>query len=223
MDSLSPEAMTAALERLRQWTAPFDAFCRDSVLDADAQLAVNMLHLAHASALLAIHAAEFHTGEMIWDEYEDHYAYVVELAEAIVKSDQGSSGPDGLRRTISLDSGIIAPLFIAIWRCRVSRIRKRGIELLKSCPRQEGIWDSRLTGRVCERMVALEEEGFGEIERAADLPEWARIVRVAVKFDFGERHAVMSYSKPTSREDPTIVKIPRDHLLVRRRPWSFDS
>jgi hypothetical protein len=111
-------------------------------------------------------------------------------------------------RTFSMDAGVIVPLFNLIWKCRISHIRRQGIALLKFYPRQEGIWDGVLVSIACERIVAIEEEGIeDDILDPADLPEWKRILQVAVVFDMENRSALLEYSKMTGQNNAEIVKI----------------
>lgn len=50
----------------------------------------------------------------------------------------------------SLDTGIVLPLYFVATKCRYPTIRRKSIALLKSTPRQEGVLNSMLTGRVAE-------------------------------------------------------------------------
>lgn len=139
------------------------------------------------------------------DTVEDEVFYHTDGVSPLGSSASYGSLP---MRTFSLDAGIITPLYNTIWKCRVSRIRRKGIELLRSYPRQEGVWDGVLVAIACERIVAIEEEGSdGWIEDPADLPEWKRILEIAVTFDQENRRASLEYSRMKSRDDNEIVKI----------------
>jgi hypothetical protein len=83
---------------------------------------------------------------------------MVTHAVAVVKlsKDPSNARP---RPTFSLDTGIILPLYVVATKCRHPTNRRRSIALLKSTPRQEGVLDSLLTGRVAERLAEIEEEG----------------------------------------------------------------
>jgi hypothetical protein len=84
----------------------------------------------------------------------------------------------------SLDLGIITPLYVVVSRCRDPAIRRRGLQLLASCNRREGIWDSTLTARVAERIIAIEESGATShpVIYANQIPERARIRELTTKF-----------------------------------------
>ena len=96
----------------------------------------------------------------------------------------------------SLDLGIIAPLYIVISRCRDPAIRRRGLQLLASCNRREGIWDSTLSARVAERIIAIEEDGATShpVLYASQIPEHARIRDLKPTFGV-EREGLIRYTK----------------------------
>jgi hypothetical protein len=96
----------------------------------------------------------------------------------------------------SLDLGIIAPLYIVVSRCRDPAIRRRGLQLLASCNRREGIWDSTLSARVAERIIAIEEDGAisHPVLYASQIPEHSRIRDLKPTFGV-EREALIRYTK----------------------------
>jgi hypothetical protein len=96
----------------------------------------------------------------------------------------------------SLDIGIATPLYVVVTRCRNPAIRRRALQLLASCNRREGIWDSTLAARVAERMVAIEENGAMSqpVLYASQIPEQARIRDLNTKFGV-DRQGVIRYTK----------------------------
>ncbi|KAG0647407.1 hypothetical protein D0Z07_7185 [Hyphodiscus hymeniophilus] len=58
---------------------------------------------------------------------------------------------------------------------------------------------SILTGRVAERLVDLEEEGL-EIESAEDVPNWARVSGVDIRFDSDGRRAYLQYMRQRTKD-----------------------
>jgi hypothetical protein len=61
----------------------------------------------------------------------------------------------------SMSLGIVTPLYLCAARCRDPLIRHRAIDILLTCQRREGLWDSELAGRVTSRIVELEEDAAG--------------------------------------------------------------
>jgi hypothetical protein len=101
-----------------------------------------------------------------------------------------------LKKLFSIDLGIIAPLYILVSRCRDPAIRRRGLQLLASCNRREGIWDSTLTARVAERIIAIEEEGATShpVLYASQIPEYSRVRDLNTTFGV-DRQGLIQYTK----------------------------
>ncbi|KAK4690572.1 hypothetical protein P7C71_g6246, partial [Lecanoromycetidae sp. Uapishka_2] len=133
--------------------------------------------------------------ETVWDEYTERLERIVFLGSLIVNSHSCDHITQKRGPEFSLDMNIVAPLYVVAHRCRHPVIRRKAIALLYAAPRQEGIWDSILTARVAEKLIHIEEEGLGNITCPADVPDWARISEVSVKFDLQERSGTISYSR----------------------------
>ena len=73
--------------------------------------------------------------------------------------------------------------------------------MLYAFSRQEGIWNSVLTARVAERLIGIEEAGLGIVTCVADVPDWARISNVDVKFDHQGCLGTVRYSRQRGRHD----------------------
>jgi hypothetical protein len=73
--------------------------------------------------------------------------------------------------TISIETGIIQPLFLTGGLCRHPAIRRRLLRLL-SCARKEGHWDSKMIELVSRERMIFEEELAGYIhDDEQQLPE----------------------------------------------------
>ncbi|KAK0666722.1 putative carboxypeptidase [Cercophora samala] len=88
-----------------------------------------------------------------WDAYTDEFARVIFLCETI---NENIFSP--LPFFMSLEPGLVMPLFLAITRCRHPLVRRRALRLLKSLNRQEGMWNSPAACVVAEQQVLAEEE-----------------------------------------------------------------
>ncbi|KAK4171779.1 putative carboxypeptidase [Triangularia setosa] len=88
-----------------------------------------------------------------WDAYTDEFTRVISLCETI---NNNIFSP--LPFFMSLEPGLIMPLFLTITRCRHPLVRRRGLRLLKSLNRQEGMWNSPAACVVAEQKVLAEEE-----------------------------------------------------------------
>lgn len=80
----------------------------------------------------------------------------------------GHSTATKRKPTFTLTLGIITPLWMTCSRCRDPYLRRRALQLLLSCNRKEGIWDSILTGRVAERVISIEEAGALPLSTESD-------------------------------------------------------
>ncbi|KAF2669649.1 hypothetical protein BT63DRAFT_425330 [Microthyrium microscopicum] len=182
-------ATRTAIWRLHLWKAPFDACAADlDPTDTASQALADLLRVKH---LAASHLFDTSTvgPETKWDRHTNDFYDIVAAASRIA-----TTTPVG-RKTISLDAGIVLPLFNTAWKCRISSLRREALAILASRPRQEGVWDGELSARVGKRIMEVEEEGFGEILDPADLPDWARVIEVNIRFELGQRRAVWSYSR----------------------------
>lgn len=101
-----------------------------------------------------------------------------------------------LKPIFSLDIGIVTPLYVVVSRCRDPAIRRRGLQLMASCNRREGIWDSTLSARVAERIIAIEESGATShpVLYASQIPEHARIRDLNPSFGT-ESEGLIRYTK----------------------------
>ncbi len=96
--------------------------------------------------------------EMMYDEYNPDFKYIVETCTRLVSSQDSTQLPRNTR--FSFDTGIVPPLHVTASKCRDPVIRREAINLLFSSPRQEGMWDSVLSARIGRWLAACEEDGL---------------------------------------------------------------
>ncbi|KAK4541862.1 hypothetical protein LTR36_007394 [Oleoguttula mirabilis] len=75
------------------------------------------------------------TSETLYDTHTALFERILLLAERLILIGQS----EGYFR-LSLDSGIIVPLFLVAMKCRDVGLRGRAIMLLRNAPEQEGMW-----------------------------------------------------------------------------------
>ncbi|KAL9626037.1 MAG: hypothetical protein Q9164_007958 [Protoblastenia rupestris] len=73
--------------------------------------------------------------------------------------------------------GIIAPLYFTVSSCRDPILRRRAVRLLENLPRQEGTWNAVTAAQVGAWVIAVEEEGLGEVTSADNVPTSSRVQR----------------------------------------------
>ena len=88
----------------------------------------------------------------------------------------------------AFDGNLLSPVFCLIIRCRIRKLRREAIQLLKRYPRREGFWDSEMAVKVAEWFVSTEEEGLRDDEEVSpDL----RLILVNNNFNMAERKTVV--------------------------------
>jgi hypothetical protein len=70
------------------------------------------------------------------DEFREGFERIVILSEELSHDKHFQS-----RFQLSLDSGLLPPLFFVALKCRVAELRTKAIDLMRICPHREGLWD----------------------------------------------------------------------------------
>lgn len=104
-----------------------------------------------------------------WEAHTGEFAAIVTLARGIMEADN-DTGEVGMGR-VSLDTGVLGPLYLVALRCRDPVVRREAIALLGREGRKEGLWDSTLLARVAERVMGIEGDSrkAGGGERITDV------------------------------------------------------
>lgn len=188
--------------RLRQWSQAFDNFFRlhPHEFDDDDQEFIHIvkIHRILIEIFFGMNLVHAIVDEKFWDNYYVEFDTIMTHATAVAKRPKHTRSKGTPKPAFSLDTGIILPLYFVATKCRHPTIRRKAIALLKSTPRQEGVLNSMLTGRVAERLVEIEEEGLGHIGCAEDIPHWVRLAGADVKFDPSGRRAFLQYIRNSS-------------------------
>lgn len=169
-----------ALSHLHRWSARFE-----EIAPKDPHASPILTRTLRAWHLLASieTGANWHGSELRFDAFVEQYDRLVTNAEEIVsllahKPDQGTFG---------FDLGLTICLFGTVQRCRDPYIRRRALKAMKAGPKQEGVWGLPGAARSVEQWMLFEEAGLEVVERAADIPEWKRVVNMdaAVNAELG--------------------------------------
>ena len=187
----------------RRWLIAFRAFMQShgKSLDTRGLQAARSLEISYCFATIYLDVSTVQTAhdEIIWDTFTKRFEQVVDLATAIVESSSCDKSTQKRGADFSLDMHTVGPLYAVAHRCRHPIVRRKAVSLLYAAPRQEGIWNSVLTARVAERLIGIEESGLGNVTCCEDVPNWARLSDVNVKFDLHERHGIVTFSRQRSR------------------------
>lgn len=82
---------------------------------------------------------------------------MVALCEEIIPFVSDGTEPVQQRTSFCLDIGYIIPLYTVASQCQDITTRRRAIALLRSTPRQEGLWNSLIIAKAAERILEIEE------------------------------------------------------------------
>ena len=189
------------LDTFEGWLVAFQAFLQahGKSLNSRGLQAIRTLEMSHSFAMIYLNLTPVNVyDETAWDMFTDRFEHVVNLAALVVESSICDKPTQKRGPGFTLDLFTVAPLYAVAHKCRHPIIRRKAVSLLYAAPRQEGIWDSMIAGRVAERLIGIEESGLGNVARCEDIPDWARISDVEVKFDMHERQGTVKFSRQRS-------------------------
>lgn len=170
-DPLSLEARRqSGLYHLQLWQAAVDNSASSifKPQDQDQASALAVLNLYHRLAKVILNTL-FTTSQMIFDEYNSDFEYLLALAESVIHNYQSTSS------VVFLDMGVMPPLFFIVVMCRDLGLRRKALALLKRAPHREGMWHREHVVAYAEWKAAIEERGRGDLPETAPLPEYARV------------------------------------------------
>ena len=184
-----------------KWASAFQAFLErySMALDSTSLQGAAVLKINQLIATLCVEsynskAPEYQTP---WDNYRPMCEEIIDLATTIVRMQGETDRSTACKKApvFSLDVSIVAPLHMVAYRCRDPTLRRRAIALLYSAPRQEGLWHSILTARVCEKIMQVEERGLGQVNSCEDIPDCNRITKIDGNFDMQDRKGYLRLSR----------------------------
>ncbi|KAK3700975.1 hypothetical protein LTR37_015681 [Vermiconidia calcicola] len=91
----------------------------------------------------------------MYDQYLDAFEEILVLCTYIMNND------DADRRlfSVSLDEGLLNPLWFVVTHCRDGRMRHQALDSMQRLPAHEGIWHVEALTRAAQLCVAYEERG----------------------------------------------------------------
>jgi cholestenol Delta-isomerase len=94
--------------------------------------------------------------ESRYDSCLAHFERIVSIAAAVLGLDVSV-----VPFFMSLEPGIVMPLYATATRCRHPAIRRHALALLRQANRQEGLWTSFGSAILAEKLIQAEEEDLG--------------------------------------------------------------
>ena len=197
--------------RLKQWSQAFDAFLiKNPHLINDRGVLMLKLHRASMGVNTAVGRIGLISDETCFDKFLPQFKVMVELCEKIIDVEAGMERP---RPIFCLDTGMVICLFGVISKCRDGETRWKALDLMMKTDRQEGLYHSRLVGRVAKRYIEVEEAGLAQPVLVSDLPNERRLAGLEVEFDHScRRGTVLFIRRPLVRGPPGPGEIIEEHF-----------
>jgi hypothetical protein len=153
----------------------------------------------YQKSVVLILATVRNPSELIYDSYLPEFQYITNTCSRLLRA-EGLTGTSKNKR-FSFEVGIIPPLHFTATKCRDPIIRREAIDLLFSYPRQEGMWDSILCGRIGTWIASCEEDGLPSPPIA---PQQANLY-VSPSEDETGGDELFKHSRPQSVQDRTAI------------------
>jgi hypothetical protein len=156
----------AHILRLEQWGRATMEMVENNLCKAESAefIYLQLYHLL-AMLLLKVPGAE---NEMDFDKYTAEFEQIVMLTERL-------AGYQENIYPLSFEMGVIPPLFFVGLKCRILRIRRKAMDLMRQAPEQEGLWMRNDCLSFLEWKINTEETDRGDVPETEPLPLGARI------------------------------------------------
>lgn len=159
---------------------------RETKLSPREQCGVRHLR-ARVKMARILSAACLHAETAICDRYTDEFEAIAEVCAYILDSKEPT---DEDIFSVSLDQGMLGPLFFTATHCRDGHIRRQALRQLERLPK-DGPLHALVMMRLAEVWIEYEEELFlrgrptptsrKDLPTCADIPEWRRIHSAALE------------------------------------------
>lgn len=92
-----------------------------------------------------------------FEPFTNEFRIVVTLCKSVIAAAEQDIKLGKPALNFSTDLGIVGPLYYLCCRCRDFPLRNQALDLLRRCPRREGMWDSEVGVRMIQEYWAIEE------------------------------------------------------------------
>lgn len=106
-----------------------------------------------------VHAipVEYVDNNKFW-QYVNDFQIIVNLSKSLIAAAEQDAKNGKPPLTFGTDMGVIGPLYYLCVNCPVVSIRTSAMEILKRCPRREGMWNSVLVAQMIQQFWDLEAQ-----------------------------------------------------------------
>jgi hypothetical protein len=158
-----PDKKDALAKQVDLWWTRFEHFKTTEAQETGAQI----LRFHHKVASMFLDGSSPANSARVFGSSPNTRAQeILDLAEDVLRRSEGGS-----RRSLSIETGVVAPLFAMAMQCSDDHVRTRALGLLDSLDRREGLYDTQgmirslqefMAARYGERLV-LNEQSSNEL------------------------------------------------------------
>lgn len=113
-----------------------------------------------------------YTEATMYDAYLDDFDDILSMCKYVIMSEN----PDLRLFCVSIDEGLLHPLYFTATHCRDSRIRHDALAQLLKLKGNHDIWHVNALIKAAEHVIMFEESGCAHVNPpCSDIPEWRRV------------------------------------------------
>ncbi|KAK5115946.1 hypothetical protein LTR62_000402 [Meristemomyces frigidus] len=117
-------------------------------------------------------ACSVYAESTMYDAYHSEFEDILAICTYVMSSDEAEKR----LISVSLDEGLLHPIFFVATHCRDTHIRHRALTALRHLTRPRTIWHAEAMYRTAQLCIELEESLCGKTAPSyLDIPEWQRI------------------------------------------------
>ena len=181
------------LALLTEWRQKLDILLsnRTSTMTSRELCAAIVLQIHHQINFIRLSTSLIPQEAFPHNAFQLEYSRIISLAESIIAA--FTSFQSGQIPQMSIDMGIIQPLYLTACKCRDLSLRRRAVALIRSAGR-EGIWNGQIAAIAAERVIAVEESGAID----GRIPERACVHRTLIDIFHCKREVWIKHSLAAS-------------------------
>jgi len=159
--------------KLKEWNTSFDKFmtAKSHTFNSRQIRGAALLKIQHTAAKIIAETSKPDISETIpidavygrrnYEPFKNDFKSIVNLSRSLITASEVDAKNGNPSLTFSTDLGVLGPLYIVC--VHSEELRFQAMDLLRRCPRREGMWD----GEIMSRMIAE----YWEIEERLNLQQ----------------------------------------------------
>jgi hypothetical protein len=127
---------------------------------------------AHVIENRLIAAGCLYTEASIYDRFMPEMEQMLAICRFVLESEDATTR----LLSVSLDGGMLRPLWFVVTHCRDSRVRRGALAFLAQLSESHRVWHVEAMLKAAEICIRMEESGCdSDSPRCGDIPEWRRV------------------------------------------------